>query len=155
MCSLESGILTSKMSASTEVRYMYEIHRLSLHVDNTCLAYNFIQLFLQQVETKFIKEPAYVPLGGQLPPCLKFPEVFFAPDGTSNENDENNIVEKIYRGSLLLKDYVTNILIALVVQMSFTRDKVTGSSKVCFRVLLVSVLLITCCIDVLDNYKNC
>ena len=115
---------------------MYEIH--SFHEHGTCLAYNLIQLFLQ-FETKFIGEE-YVPLDcGLLPPSdLEFPEVPIG--GCSEDDDGNSVVEKVYRASLFLKDYVTNILIALVVQMSFTRNKVNGSSKVCFLVLLVTVL---------------
>ena len=102
----------------------------------TCLAYNLIQLFLQ-LEAKFIGKLC-IPLDhGELLPDLEFCEV---PIGEPSEENGNNVVEKIYRASLSLKDYITNILIALVVQMSFTRNKVNGSSKVYIRVLLVAVL---------------
>ena len=102
-----------------------------MHEHCTCIAYNLIQLFLQ-FETKFIGDE-YIPLDrGLLPPSsdLEFTELPIG--GPSEDSDGNNVVEKVYRASLFLKDYVTNILIALVVQMSFTRNKVNGSSKVCF-----------------------
>ena len=110
---------------------LYEIH--GFHKFITCLDYNLIQLFLQ-LESKFIGDIC-IPLNhGKLSPNLE------GPIGEpSEESGGNNVVERIYRASLSLKDYFTNILISLVVQMSFTRNKVNGSSKVYFQVLLVAV----------------
>ena len=104
---------------------MYEIH--SFHGYITCLAYNVIQLFLQ-VEIKFIGEKC-VALDHGLITDVEDQKII---GEVSEENDGNNVVEKVYRASLCLKDYVTNIVIALMVQMSFTRNRVNGLSKVCF-----------------------
>ena len=92
---------------------------------------NSIQLL--QPQAKFIGK-ADIPLDhglGSLP-SLETPPLLLN-DGTGPADlHDGNVIQKFYRASLILKDYITNVLISLVVQMNLVTNKTTGSSKVCY-----------------------
>ena len=92
---------------------------------------NSIQLLYPQA--KFIGE-AEIPLDhglGSLPSLETPPVLLNDGTGTADLHD-GTVIQKLYRASLNLKDYITNVLISLVVQMNLVTNKATESSKVCY-----------------------
>ena len=101
---------------------------------STTRACNIIQLFLLQHGTSGSKFIGEVCLSlsdglGSLP-SSSHPE---PPNNGTADVHEGGVVERAYRATLQLRDYITNMFVVLAVQMNFIRNKTSGSSKVCCR----------------------